>query len=537
MNAKNNKYLHMRNFVYRNYTVEYLFDSQTHFSGYGDVSLPNDTYDNVVMFFQLDSSKTVENQLDEIEEIKSKITLLASLISDKRIVILTLANQYQKNWQIKYSELSTAINEFNYNFLNQIANHYSHVKVIEINQFFENQSLEKIDWKFYFTSQMIINPKLAKPFKKWFISQINFINQKRKKCIVLDCDNTLWGGVVGEDGVFGVKLGQDYPGNTYKSFQELLFMLSKKGIILAVCSKNNIGDVQELWRDNPNNIIDDKVLSAYRINWQNKAENIKSIAEELNIGTDSFVFIDDNPVERGIVKEFLPEVEVPEFPDKPYEIIDFFWRVYNDYFLTYELSKEDINKTEQYKENFFRNESKKVFQNIDDYIASLNVEVDIFSANDSNIARLSQMTQKTNQFNLRTQRYTEENLKAKIAKGSYIYCANVKDKFGDNGITIECIIDEFENELFLDNYLLSCRILGREIEKITLLSIIKKLMKQTNKVIKAQYIPTKKNGMTKDFLEKVGFSLENEEINGIKNYKFDPKKEIEIKEYYTINFN
>ena len=311
----------------------------------------------------------------------------------------------------------------------------------------------------------------------------------------------------------------------------------KKGIILAVCSKNNLADVQELWNNNPNNLINDKVLSAYRINWQNKAENIKSIAEELNIGTDSFVFIDDNPIERGLVKEFLPEVEVPEFPTKPYELVDFFWKVYNEYFTAYELSNEDLKKTEQYKENFFRNESKKVFANMDDYLRSLDIVVDIIPANDGNISRLAQMTQKTNQFNLRTQRYTEEDLKTKMNNGSHVFCANVKDKFGDNGITIECIVEEGKEDLFLDTYLLSCRILGRDIEKITLLSIIQKLMEQTGKSIKAEYIPSKKNAMTKEFLEKVGFVLDKETEDGVKEYSFNPNQKIEIKDYYTINID
>ena len=327
----------MKNFVYRNYTVEYLFDNTTHFSGYGDVSLPQEDYDNIILFYQLDPSKTPEKQIEEIEEIQSKISLITQLISDKRIIALTLPVEYQQNWQIKHSELSSAILRFN-QYLKSLSFEQNNIKVVELNQFFENQTIDKVDWRFFFTSQMIINPKLAKPFKNWFNSQLDFISLKRKKCIVLDCDNTLWGGVVGEDGVHGVKLGQDYPGNAFKSFQELLLMLSKKGVILAVCSKNNLADVQELWRENPNHLINDQVLSAYRINWQNKAENIKSIAEELNIGTDSFVFIDDNPIERGIVKEFLPEVEVPDFPDKPYDLVDFFWKVYNEYFTAFELS-------------------------------------------------------------------------------------------------------------------------------------------------------------------------------------------------------
>lgn len=525
----------MGNFVFRNYTVEYLFDSTTKFGGYGDISIPGEEIDNYVLFYQLDPSKTPELQIEEIEEIKSKVSLLSNLIGEKRLVILNLYVDYSHNWVIKNTALSSAIQEYNEQFLKGIQANNSNVKVIDINQFYQQQKISVIDWRFYFTSQMIINPKLAKPFKKWFANQMEYISLKRKKCIVLDCDNTLWGGVVGEDGVFGVKLGQDYPGNAFKSFQEHLLALSKKGVILAVCSKNNLEDVQELWKNNTHHLINDTVLSAYRINWQNKAENIKSMAEELNIGVDSFVFIDDNPLERGIVKEFLPEVAVPDFPEKPYELVDFFWSVYHEYFGAYELSNEDLNKTEQYKENFFRNESKRVFSNMDDYLASLEIEIDIISADDSNITRIAQMTQKTNQFNLRTVRYTEEDLRAKMGNGSFIYCANVKDKYGDNGITIACVIDDLGNELFLDSYLLSCRILGREIEKVTLLSIIQEVMKVKNKPFNGGYIPTKKNAMAKEFLDKVGFGLLEENENGERNYSFDTSKDIQIKDYYKVN--
>lgn len=224
----------MKNYIYRNYTVEYLFDTNTDFSGYGDVSLPAQEYDNIILFYQLEPSKEPESQIEEIEEIKSKITLITNLISDKRIIIITLPQNYQNNWQIKHAELSSAINDFNTIFLRNVSSDKSNVKVLDINQFFQNQMIEKVDWRFFFTSQMIINPKLAKPFKKWMKDQLDFVSLKRKKCIVLDCDNTLWGGVVGEDGVHGVKLGQDYPGNTFKAFQQLLLMLSQKGIILAV---------------------------------------------------------------------------------------------------------------------------------------------------------------------------------------------------------------------------------------------------------------------------------------------------------------
>lgn len=524
-------------YIYRNYTIEYLFDNQCEFSGYGDVSKPYVEYDSHIIFYQINPAVTPEEQVLEIEDIKSKISFILNTGIQGRITIINLHRNTLYDWQLKNTDLLNAIDEFNLVFLKQMATQYKNVKVLDINTFYQNQSQPFIDWRFFFTSQMPINPKLGKAFKNWFEKQNEALNLKRKKCIVLDCDNTLWGGVVGEDGTHGIKLGMDYPGICFKSFQNLLLKLSQKGVILVVCSKNNLKDVQDVWEKNPNNLINDKVLSAYRINWQDKASNIKSIAEELNIATDSFVFMDDNPVERGLVKEFLPEVEVPEFPTKPYDLVAFFWQVYHKYFSVYELSQEDLKKTEQYKENFFRNESKKAFENMDEYLESLDIHINIIQADDGNLSRIAQMTQKTNQFNLTTKRYTEEQLRNLIDNGASIYCANVKDKFGDNGITIATIITETETKLYLDSYLLSCRILGRDIEKITLLKILEKVNEAKNKPILAQFVPTKKNMMASEFLDKVGFKLVNVDNDGVKHYVFDVSKNIELKEYYRIEFN
>ncbi|MBV7440775.1 HAD-IIIC family phosphatase [Weeksellaceae bacterium TAE3-ERU29] len=526
----------MSYYIYRNYTIEYLFDKDAVFSGYGDITKPYEDYENYLIFYQINPSLPPEEQILEIEDIKSKILFITNSGIQGRIVILNLFRDTQTDWQIRTPELFNAIDDYNTVFLNELASKNKNVKLLDVNNFFQKQYQPIVEWRFFFTSQMPFNPKLAKSFKNWFTKQIEALDLKRKKCIVLDCDNTLWGGVVGEDGTYGIQLGEDYPGICFRAFQKLLFKLSQKGVILAVCSKNNLKDVQEVWENNPNNLINDKCLSAYRINWQDKASNIKSIAEELNIGTDSFVFIDDNPVERGLVKEFLPEVEVPDFPEKPYELVQFFWDIYCQYFSIYELSKEDLSKTEQYKENFFRNESKKVFDNMDEYLKSLDIQIHIMKANDSNLSRIAQMTQKTNQFNLTTKRYTEEQLRKLIEEGGQVFCAGVKDKFGDNGITISAIVTETETALHLDSYLLSCRILGREIEKVTLLKILQEVQKNNDKPIKAQFIPTKKNMMVSNFLDTLGFSLDKEDKQGIKEYTLKEEK-ITIKDYYKITID
>lgn len=230
---------------------------------------------------------------------------------------------------------------------------------------------------------MAIDPKFAGQFRAWFQKKIVSIALKRKKCLVLDLDNTLWSGVLGEDGVTGITISGDYPGKAFHYFQEAIKALKDNGVILTICSKNNPEDVEQVWMDNPYMVLKKEDFSAVRINWQDKATNIRELSEELNIGTDSMVFIDDNPTERELIKQMLPEVAVPEFPKQPYDLIPFIKQVADDYFRIYTLTDEDKKKTEQYKANAQRKQEEKKFINMEDYLASLQIEIDIENAMNS----------------------------------------------------------------------------------------------------------------------------------------------------------
>ena len=527
----------MSRFVFRNYTIEYLFGKEYSFSGYGDVNLPQEEYNDYIIFYQINPGVPPEQQLKEIEDIKEKIGLLVQTLPEqKRIIIFTLKESYNKDWETGIRESSSKQKAFNTSFLPSLHNYRQGIKLIDINSFQPEQKISPIDWKFFFISQMIINPKLANEFKHWFNTQLNAINLRRKKCLILDCDNTLWGGVVGEEGAYGIQLGEEYPGVCYKRFQELLVTVISKGIILALCSKNNEQDVVEVWEKNSNNILNGAHIATHRINWRDKASNIKAIADELNIGLDSMVFVDDNPAEREWVKAALPDVVVPEFPAHPYGLITFFWNIYNEYFIAERFSEEDIKKTSQYKENFARNEARKSFAGMEDYLRSLDMVIDIFKAADSNIARIAQMTQKTNQFNLTTKRYSEEQIRSFVNNGIFVFCSGVKDKFGDNGITIAGIIKYMGSEADIDSYLLSCRILGRGIEIVALQYMLNYLLQKGVKEVKACYIPTKKNGLVSSFYDKAGFLLDRSDDKGIKYYSMKLEKAIPIKDYYKITF-
>jgi FkbH-like protein len=259
-----------------------------------------------------------------------------------------------------------------------------------------------------------------------------------------------------------------------------------------------------------------------RINWNNKADNIREMAEELNIGFDSIVFLDDSPSERELVKRFLPEVTVPDFPAKqPYMLPVFFKKTVEQYFSVYALSEEDRAKTAQYKANAQRSQAQRSFANMDEYIRWLEIELTVADVNDVTITRAAQMTQKTNQFNLTTRRYADAELRDKLATGGRIFTLSVRDRFGDSGITGLCIVDLKDDTAYLDSFLLSCRVLGKHIEDAFLIFVLNQLKQQNIKTVQAKYIPTSKNMQVKDFYPENGFRVIARDEEGCTEYSLD----------------
>lgn len=520
-------------FVFRNYTIENLFDESTVFSGYGDISEIPDA-DAYIWFYTVPIGFDEKLKLNEIQGIEEKLELVCTQIpTSKSLYIFELADIFSVNICQTDRKLSDAINKFN-NSIYELGCKYSNIKVIDINSFLHlfNPN-EWINWKYYFISQMVISPAIASKFKIWWKDRLKSFTEPRKKCLVLDLDNTLWSGVLGEDGISGVKMSGDYPGNAFQYFQEALLSLSKSGVILTLCSKNNEDDVKELWEKNPFVKIRPEHIAAYRINWNNKADNIRELAKELNIGMDSMVFVDDNPTERELVRQQLPMVEVPEFPKRSYELMEFYKHLVNEYFQIYQLTTEDLSKTEQYKMNALRASEAAKFTDLTDYIKSLNIHIDIIKADEFNIPRIAQMTQKTNQFNLTTRRYSESDINNFILNGDLVYCISVKDKFGDNGITGAIIINRKGDIAEIDTFLLSCRILGKNIEEAFIISMLEILFEKGISTVCASYIPTLKNSQVENFYERVGFALISKEDNG-KKYKITNIPKLEVSKLYTI---
>lgn len=374
--------------------------------------------------------------------------------------------------------------------LNQIAASIGH------NAFF--------DRKLWHLSHLPFSRKGLSGIAKYLAIFVRGLNGKSKKCLVLDCDNVLWGGILGEDGPNAIKIGQSFPGSSYYEFQQELLNLYNRGIILALCSKNNEKDVLDFIESHPDILIKEKHLSAYKINWQEKHTNILALSEELNIGLDSMVFIDDSQFELELVRQMLPQVTTLDFSCvKPSD----FTHTLKSYsgFDSFSISAEDKERGGMYKAEAKRAQTQSAFANFDEYLESLGIEIQIAKASDAQVPRVSQLTQRTNQFNLTTRRYSESEIGSLgNSPQSAVYCLRVKDKFGDLGLVGIIIALEASEGIIVDTFLMSCRALGRKIEDIFLAEVIKNIAARRNKAIYAVYSPTSKNIQTAEYYEPFG---------------------------------
>lgn len=508
--------------IFRNTTAELLFGGAGYsYSGYDELNVPEAEADSYIWFYTAPILPDALSAAKEINSYGERLSFVHSqLPATKPLYVFTLVNLFDSKCETTDFSVAQSIADFN-EFVLDFANKNSNVKIVDFaafcNRYAQN---DLVDWKFYFMSQAAISPKLAGPFRKWFAAEKEATVKTAKKCLVLDLDNTLWGGILGEDGPEHLKIGGDYPGKAFHFFQEQILELQKRGIILAICSKNNEPDAWEFIEQSRDQVLRKEHFAAWRINWTDKATNIRELAQELNIGLDSMVFLDDSPTERELVATMIPEVVVPEFPTAPYVLPVFFNDLKNQYFKIYQARAEDREKTQQYKANAERHQLQTQFTNIDDFIKSLNIETTIRVNDESDFPRIAQMSQKTNQFNLTGKRYTELEIADVMASGGKVFSLSVKDKFGDSGMTGAAVVSVVGEVATIDNLFLSCRILGRKIENTFMKALLEKLQLTGVKTVHASYVKTLKNGSVADFYETVGFSTlkkcENESLYQLK---------------------
>ncbi len=324
------------------------------------------------------------------------------------------------------------------------------------------------------------------------------------KCAVLDLDNTLWGGVIGDDGLNGIELGDYKQGHAFTEFQTWLKELKNRGIMLAVCSKNDESNAREPFEKHPGMVLRPEDFSAFVANWENKADNIRRIQKELNIGFDSMVFFDDNPFERQLVRTMLPEVEVPELPEDPADYVRFVRE--QNLFDTASFSEEDRVRTERYRAEKSRTELSAALDNYDDYLKALDMKAICAPFDPFHIPRIAQLTQRSNQFNLRTVRYSEEETAAIAADDRYITrYYTLRDRFGEHGLIAVVILEKRDDCLFVNEWLMSCRVLKRGMEQFIADSVISAAKDAGFSRVVGEYIPTAKNAMVKDLYENMGF--------------------------------
>lgn len=525
-----------RFFIFRNTTVEPLFANipGCFFSGYNDIEIP-EGFDFYLWFYLLPFIDDKNLLAEEVNFLKSKLDFTARNIPvESRLICFTLENLLPFQFIEEGSGLQKEIFQYN-NHISQLAREHSNFKIIHFDGFVSRYSREElIDWRHYYLSLVSISPKLSSAFQFWFLKKIDALDAVRKKCLVLDLDNTLWGGVLGEDGVEGVQIGNTYPGNCYSDLQSFVVEMKKTGVILALCSKNNESDVQEAFLKRKEIKLKLEDFSSIKINWKDKPDNIMEIAHELNIGLDSMVFLDDNPAERELASKMVPGLTVPGFPEKPYLFRGFLNSMYNDYFQVYSLTDEDKQKTAQYAKNALRQKEQEKFTSKKDFIKELGITLEIKEAEEINIPRIAQMTQKTNQFNLTTKRYSEPEIRNMLQKNYRVWYASVKDKFGSHGITALAIVKQDGEKAEFDSFLLSCRILGYGIEEVFLKVIINRLFKIGIKEVTTSFIPTTKNKQVEFFAENNGFKLLTINNRGIKNYLTKLDQEQKISMLYKI---
>lgn len=322
-----------------------------------------------------------------------------------------------------------------------------------------------------------------------------------KKCIILDLDNTLWGGIVGEDGIDGIALSLQAPGNSFIAFQQALLDYYNRGIILAINSRNNPEDAWNVIKNHPNMILKEHHFAAARINWNDKATNIRELATELNIGLDSMVFFDDDATNREMVKALVPEVAVPDLPVSPKEYTRFLNSL--SYFDTEVITDEDKMRGNLYVTERLRKEQEKSFASQAEFLASLSLEMSLYENNDSCVPRLSQLTEKTNQFNTLKRPLSEEEVISYIQSDDYLVChASLSDTFGDHGVILFSLIKKSKDVWNIKSLLMSCRVFGRGVEDVFLSYLIEKARNEGVTKITIESEETPKNVPAREFIEK-----------------------------------
>jgi FkbH-like protein len=494
---------------------------------------------NLTDGFQYKVELLNDYQLDAfIEKTKLEIDLMLRNLHETSLVLFNKFTSFPfSNATIKETKLEKLTCQLNKYLIDNIP---GNIRIVDLEKVISNIGKERCyDLRYYYSSKALYSINFYKAYVEFIKPFVMSANGKVKKALIFDCDNTLWKGVLGEDGYENIEMShKTKDGAIFAEIQSIAITLSNQGVIIGLCSKNNLKDVDDVLRIHPDIQLKEEYITINKSNWSDKVTNLKEIARELNIGLDSLVYIDDSSFEVNLIREQLPQVTVLQVPER---LFDYPKLMRENMALFYNLSytSEDKNKLEMYKQQAIRENNKNNFTGIEDYLISLQLQISIYFNDLSIVPRLSQMSQKTNQFNLTTKRYTEGDIKNLIVSGnSYVFGFFVADKFGEYGITGLCICtkDDSNKSCEIDTFLMSCRIIGRNIEYAFMDYLIDFLNASNIKTVTAKYIRTLKNEQVNDFYDNLQFRLtaSNDFIKSyyldIKNYKPKEMNYINVKD-------
>lgn len=331
---------------------------------------------------------------------------------------------------------------------------------------------------------------------------------KARKCLVLDLDNTLWGGVIGDDGLDGIALNQgDARGEAYRSVQAAAADLRRRGVVLAVCSKNDDAAARLPFRSHPGMILKEDDIAVFVANWNDKATNLERIAAQLELGLDALVLLDDNPAERDLIRQALPQVAVPELGDDPSTYARAL--LAGGYFESIALTAEDLVRAEQYRNNAARGQLLEASRDLDEFLRSLDMRIEMAPFDATGRKRITQLINKTNQFNVTTRRYTDAQVAAfESSPAHYTLQVSVRDRFGDNGMVSVVICERGPEEWRIDTWLMSCRVLNRRIEEAICNRVARDARQAGARRLLGQYLPTERNGIVADLFQRLGFEAQ-----------------------------
>jgi FkbH-like protein len=495
---------------YNCYCEDIQFENPELWNFKPEIVLIHTTWHNVSEFPELleaeaEVERRVRREMERFESLWEKIhTGLAALIIQNNFDLPRL----RPLGSLETSEVYGRVNfllRLNSEFASYARSH-SHFLINDI--FYLSAEVGLSSWlehSYWLNFHMALGPTATVALARNVAAIVKSVYGKSKKCLVLDLDNTLWGGVIGDDGVQNLVLGRDHPvGEAFMDFQRYVKNLQRRGVILAVCSKNDVGNAKEGF-SHPDSVLKLEDFSAFRANWNPKCDNIREIAAELNVGLDSLVFVDDNPAERALVAEQLPEVAVPDVGSD----ISLFAEIleHERYFEIHKVVQEDLIRSASYSSNAQRSTYETGFTNYEDFLDSLEMTAEIGPFQPMYLERLAQLINKTNQFNLTTRRYTSAEVEAIAHDPSFITLyGRLADKFGDNGLVSVLIGRVFDRTVEVDVWLMSCRVLKRGMEVAMFDALVEECLSRGIRKILGVYIPSRKNGMVAGHYAKLGFS-------------------------------